>query len=251
MKEGKVNQAIEKFIKKYKKNPNVVGIVLAGSYVYYRKELNKHSDLDVQIIVKSSERRVRGNTWVGGIEFEYFLNPVKQIEYYLKTEQSKTTAHMLTHGKILFQKGKYIEKLVEKAKEVLKKPMKKMDKLSKEHSKYYFNYLEKQLIVAYEDKDKLTFNEIAMKIFGASFNTFLKINRLYREKPLRIFKFIEKKDRKFVTLYKNALFENNPGEKYGALLKLIRFMEKKLGGRRLKEWKISDKCNYTEKEIRF
>jgi len=67
--------ALKKFVDKQKKNPNVIGMVISGSFVHYKPD--KNSDLDVFVVLKDSEYREKGNTWINGVEVEYFINPIK------------------------------------------------------------------------------------------------------------------------------------------------------------------------------
>ncbi len=85
--EEKFQKALDKFVEKTKGNKNVVGILVTGSFVH--SVLHKNSDLDVFVITKDSVIRERGNTWIDGVEVEYFMNPIKQIEYYFKEEAGK------------------------------------------------------------------------------------------------------------------------------------------------------------------
>src|SRR3989344_3758665 len=101
----KFQQALQKFVDKHKKNSNVIGIFLTGSFIHSKPD--KNSDLDVYVLTKDSKFRERGNTWIDGVEIEYFINPVKQVEQYFKEEGDggPHTAHMFINSKVLYSKG--------------------------------------------------------------------------------------------------------------------------------------------------
>ena len=99
----KFEKALNIFVDKTKKNKNVIAILITGSFIHSVPD--KNSDLDVYILTKEGKYRERGNTWINGVEVEYFMNPVKQVEQYFIDETKKGgphTAHMFANSKILF-----------------------------------------------------------------------------------------------------------------------------------------------------
>jgi hypothetical protein len=238
---------LQKFVDKYKTDKNVIGIFLTGSYLHSIPD--KNSDLDVYILIKKSDFRERGNTWINGIEIEYFTNSVKQVKHYFKEEKDGEicTAHMFVNSKILYSKGNELQKLMQKAIKIIKTQRKPIEKDSKEISKYHIDDLEKDLEDVYLKKDCFSFNLIAIEILNEALNTFLKIKRLNVEKPKRLFNYIHQNDSRFAELYKKALLETKIPKRYLDLRNLIRYIENKLGGKRSKEWRLRGKCTYIKK----
>ncbi|MGV8152562.1 MAG: nucleotidyltransferase domain-containing protein [Candidatus Nanoarchaeia archaeon] len=244
----KYQDALDLFVKKYKDNKNILGIFLTGSFIHSLPD--KNSDLDVYIILKQSYLRERGNTWINGIEIEYFINPVKQIEYYFKTESIKgapCTAHMFVNSIILFQRDNTYNKLKNKAEIILNKKRKSMNPIEKELSSYQIDDLEKDLEDVYLKKDWFAFNRIAIEIIQDSLEIFYKIKRINTQKPKRLLNYLDNIDPRFALLYKNAVLEKETNKKYNYLVSLIRYLEKMLGGKRKKEWKLKTKCTYLKK----
>ena len=96
----KFDLALNKFAEKHKQNKHVIAILVTGSYIHSKPD--KNSDLDVCIIVDESTTRERGNTWVNGVEIEYFINPVKQVRHSFDTEiDSPQLAHMFANSKVI------------------------------------------------------------------------------------------------------------------------------------------------------
>ena len=244
----KFEKALEKYVNKIKKNKNVIGILLSGSFVH--SEPDKNSDLDVYVLTKDSKFRERGNTWIDGVEIEYFFNPIKQVEEYFKKELKERgphTSHMFVNSRILFKRGKELNRLIEEAKKVLNKKRPKMSSVSKEISKYQIDDLEKDLEDTFLKKDKAAFSLVANRIIEESLDIFLKDSRVYPEKPKRILVLLKKIDGKFASLFEKALVETNIEKRYSDLIKLTRYIETLIGGKRTKEWKLKSKCTYLKK----
>ena len=232
----KFEKALNIFVDKTKKNKNVIAILITGSFIHSVPD--KNSDLDVYILTKEGKYRERGNTWINGVEVEYFMNPVKQVEQYFIDETKKGgphTAHMFANSKILFRRGNEIDRLIKKAKSIINKKRNPMDNTSKELAKYFLDDLEKDLEDTYIKNDSFAFNLIANDILKKTLDVFLHISRTYEEKHKRLYNYLSSKDNKFASLYKKTLLETNMKKRYTLLIKLVRFIETKIDGKRTKE----------------
>lgn len=242
----KFDSALKKFVEKEKKKPSVIGILASGSYVHSR--IDKNSDIDVYIVTKDSKYRERGNTWIDGVEIEYFENPVKQIKHYFKEEKqgrdSPATAYMFVYSKVMYKEGAEVDRLIKIAKDILKKPKKRMNKTEKELAKYSIDDLKKDLEDVYIRKDRFAFNQIANEILDKCLNTFCKINRVSKRKPKRLFQQLKKLDSRFAKLYSRALMNKRMKRKYERIVDLVNYTEYLLGGKRPKEWKLRSKCTH-------
>lgn len=241
----KYKESLDKFIKKYKKDKNVIGILLTGSFVHSKPD--KNSDLDVYIILRKSKTRERGNTWINGVEIEYFINPVRQVEHYLENEDEPHTAHMLANSKVLFKKGNKTDELIKKAKNILNEELEKITDDEKELAKYGLDDLEKDLEDSLVKKNEFSFRQVSIKTLDKCLNIFFKVNRIkFKEKPKRLLEYLKEIDKKFSKLYKKALLEKSMKKKYEKIIELIRYLEGKLGGKRKKEWKLESEVTYNE-----
>jgi len=246
--EPKYQKALDKFVEKYKKNKRVIGIILTGGMVHSKPD--KNSDLDVFIVLDKSKTRERGNTKINGVEVEYFINPVEQIKYEFKKDFERNkghTANMFSNSIVLYKKGDKLDSLIKMAKKSIRKPLKKMDKMKIEMKKYSIDDYEKDLEDALVVKDEFSFNHMANRILEESLEIFLGLKRKIMEKPKRLLNFLKKEDIKFAKLYENAVLEKNMSKRYNSLIKLVRYVESSLGGKRTKEWKITSKCPYLKK----
>jgi predicted nucleotidyltransferase len=243
--------ALDKFLKDWKYNPDVSGIILAGSYVTGNP--SKNSDLDIQIILKRGcEWRERGNKIVNGFLMEYFANPPERIIGYLKDDQKrrrKIEAHMLATGKIILDKDGEAKKLKEIAKKYLKKEFDKMQTPKVELNKYHLWDMSDNLEEVYRG---------ALGDFSYVYFTFLKnLINIYSEflgepdyhenKTLRFltnkndrkkYSIVEFKDRVFSILFVKAIKEKSDKKRLELFNKLAKHVQSKMGGFEIDGWKF-------------
>jgi hypothetical protein len=233
--EERYRKAAEKFSERYKKNPHVIGILITGSVVHSTPD--KNSDIDIQIILDKADWRERGNTWVDGMEVEYFMNPVKQIRKYFKGEGGKHTAHMLANSTIIYRKGKAVDQLIKEAKAILAKKPPAMSKVQKENAKYQLDDNFKDLEDVYLNEDWFAFELQAHELLYSCLSTFCAYNRIVPEKIKRLRQQLTFIDKEFAGLYAAAM-EKDTARKFQALRKLTAYTEKLVGGKRPREWKL-------------
>ena len=83
--ENHILEKLNMFLDSYKNINDVVGVLVCGSYVTGHP--NKHSDLDVHLILKDGVfYRERGNVIVEGLLIEYFANTKQQILSYFNKD---------------------------------------------------------------------------------------------------------------------------------------------------------------------
>ena len=123
-------KATNKFLEKWKKDPKVIGITICGSYITGNP--TKNSDIDIRITFSDNiDYRERGNQIVDGYLMEYMANPISREYKYFEEEyenRGKSTAHMFSTGRVIYDKTGQIKKLVQEAKKWNKKKFKKASK---------------------------------------------------------------------------------------------------------------------------
>ncbi|KUH34707.1 nucleotidyltransferase [Thermococcus celericrescens] len=131
-------QALEKFMGEWRKRDFVEAALLTGSYAVGLE--TERSDVDVYIILSDDvDWRERGNVVVDGILIEYFVNPARQIRRYFEKElsqNSRSTARIVTIGKVLFDKTGITETLKMEAREYMETPFERPDETWVEVAKY-------------------------------------------------------------------------------------------------------------------
>ena len=236
------DDALKQFVERHRKNPNVLAILVSGSYIH--SEPDKNSDLDVYIVLEKEKMRERGNVWINGVEIEYFINSVDQVRYYLKTEvgdKSPCTAHMFANSIVLYQKDKVINQLIKEAKAIIIKKMPKMNRIELECARYGVDDTRKDLEDVYLKKDIFAFSILANDLLSECLRIFYRVHRKPKEKSKRLRDNLKKLDIAFEQLFSEAVQKQNITEKYKAINKVVDYIENLLGGKRPKTWKIRSK----------
>ncbi len=222
--------AADNFVLKTQQDENVIGIVLTGSYIH--GTLSANSDLDIMVILdKNCNYRERGNTWIDGIEVEYFMNPPQQIRsYFQKEKNSPHTAHMLAHGQIVYEKTEEIQHLVSEAKTLINKAPSAPTPFQIELGKYHLDDLYKDYLDCVDNSMPTEQTLLGNELIEKCINLFCLVNKLWRAKQKDIVQQLDSIDPKFLSLVQTVL--SNKSE-IGAL---VRYTEHLLGGKRSKEW---------------
>lgn len=239
----KYEKVLKKFVDQQKCNPKVIGIFVSGSFIHSKPD--KNSDLDIFVLLDKSKYRERGNTWIDGIEIEYFINPVLQVKDYFKTEigeKAPCTAHMFANSVVLYKKGNELDKLIKEAKLILKRPVPKMKKMEIELARYFIDDLYKDLEDTYVNGDLFAFNLMANKVLEKSLQIFIKYKNVRQEKIKRLMNQLEILDKSFYKLFSDVVLEIDTKKKFECLKKLVDYTEKMIGGKRPKEWVLKSKC---------
>jgi len=235
-------QALDKFVLRMEKRPDVIGILVSGSYIHSR--IDKNSDIDVFVVTRNGSMRERGNTWIDNIEIEYFINPVKQVRNYFRTEvgdKSPCTAHMFANCNVLLKKDQIVDKLIREAKAIIQQKAPKMTKMDLELAKYFIDDMKKDMQDVYQ-KDSFAFHYVCNELLSYLLKQFFRLKQAKMEKNKRLLGQIKSFDPKFASLYSKAAVSSKSDSKYKAMLNLIHYTESLLGGRRSKEWKLRSKC---------
>ena len=237
-------KALETFIHPFKQDHNVIGILLSGSYVHAKPD--KNSDLDVYIIEKENTFRERGNTWIDGFEIEYFINPVKQVRHYFKTEAgiSPHTAHMLVHCEVLYQNGNLLDELREEALELLNKCRPNPDENQRELLKYGLDDIWKDIEDVYLKSDDFAFALLGNRLVEYCIDTLGKIMGFYPDKAKRLEPQLREINPGLTNLLKAFLLSSEKKRKFEVLRNMKIKMEELLGGARAKEWLLKTECTF-------
>lgn len=229
-------RASQAYIDQTKLESDVIGIIVSGSIVQSR--LDKNSDIDIHVILKpDSDYRERGNTWIDGVEIEYFKNPPAQIRTYFTREKARPhTAHMLAHGRIAYSASPIIDELVATATSIINEAPPALKPHELEFEKYFLDDYYKDLEDAQINGDVLGTTLIRHKIINRCIDVFCKAHRVRRGKDKRIEGQLRKVDPAFITCIEAALAEDLQETVSISSLRIA--TERLLGGARSKEWKL-------------
>ncbi|MFK7925864.1 MAG: nucleotidyltransferase domain-containing protein [Bacteroidia bacterium] len=225
--------AADEYVARTKTKADVLGIVVSGSFAH--AQIDPHSDIDIFVITDpSSTERERGNTWINGVEIEYFKNPPQQVRSYFRKEKSPHTAHILANGKVVFSRSTEVEKLIKEAKAILATPLTVLKPFQIELLKYHLDDLLKDQADCIHNADRFAGELIKFQIINRCIDTFCQVKRVNRTKDKRLESQLAEIDAGFAHAIKRlTLAEWNDAN---ALAEVAAKMEEILGGKRTDEW---------------
>jgi predicted nucleotidyltransferase len=243
-------EALDKFLIPWKKNKEVSGIIVCGSYITGNP--TKHSDIDIHIVLKKGCKwRERGNKIVDGFLMEYFANPLEQIKKYLESDFKKRRqmdAHMFHTGKTILDKGGDIKKIKEISKKYLNKRFEKITPYMYELGKYDLFDMSDNLREVYLRKNP-DFNLVYFNFLKDVLSIYSEFLRYHQIREDNIYRFLtDKKDKKKylisnfpdkVFLKKFLLAIKGRGKKnmLRRFSKLSKYVLDKMGGFDIDGWK--------------
>ena len=232
--------ALNTFIQDYIVDDNVIGIMLTGSHVH--GDANRHADLDIFIILQKSDTRTRGNIFIDGMEIEFFINPVRQIEKYFEQEfpTKINTVHMFANCIIIYEKNKELERLTNLARAFLAKPLPDFTGYDLYHCRYLLDDYRKDMLDALETDDIVAFELIAGIVVRDVIFYFGRIKKFYPQKHKRLMSQLEHIDNKFRLLIQTYLkYKGDLKDRFELLNDCIQYVESLIGGPR------PDSCSFT------
>ena len=231
-------KACQQFVEIQKQDDDVIGIIVTGSYIH--GNLHENSDIDIHLILdEKCEYRERGNTWINGIEIEYFKNTPQQIrKYFVEEMKSPHTAHMLVYSVVEYSNSLVINELIEEAKLVLATKPKPMHEVQKELAKYHIDDQWKDYQDSILNKDNFSRKFILFDLVNKLVDTACQFYQLRRDKSKKLERQLESVDFEITLLLKNVLAAQNVNEEVLQLEILKNYLENKIGGRRTEEWKL-------------
>ncbi|MCB0628161.1 MAG: hypothetical protein R2824_04185 [Saprospiraceae bacterium] len=228
-------RAGEQYVAQTRQNKDVIGIIFTGSFIH--GQLDANSDLDVFVILAPAcNYRERGNTWINGVEVEYFMNPPQQIRGYMQQEKSPHTAHMLAHGRLVYCTTEVVVQLMQEAKTRLATPPPAMKQFEIELARYHLDDLFKDLEDALACDDQLAAGLLKTTLINTGIDLFCKRHRLYRDKHKRLYHQLAGVD----PLFAQLLLQLIAHEQWHLedILPLKKYITDLLGGERSREWKL-------------
>lgn len=235
-----VQETVKSYGEAYTHSQNTLIILVVGSYAMGKQKIN--SDIDVYIIQENSDHRKRGNTWIGDLEVEYFINPLSQVHKYLDNEARirPVTATMINHGIIYYQRQdefatQVIDNLLQRCSDIVNADLPVMTDVDKELLKYNIDDLEKDLMDLYHDKSWFNYQLVLNQLITQSIEVLHRVQRKSMTKFKRIDKHLMKLD--MVLFNKISKLISEPRD-IRNVKNLVVHVEKLLGGKRTREWQL-------------
>lgn len=230
------DQAVEQYIAQTRTLPHVIGIIVSGSYAH--GQLGPHSDVDIYVITDPScTERERGNTWIKGVEIEYFQNPPQQIRAYFEREASRpVSAHLLANGDLRYAVHPEVEAILAEAKAIIKGKPSPWGHGRKEISRYGVDDLYKDLLDCLEAGDAISSRLVAFQLIELCVEIYFGMTEQWIVKQKRLMSFLQKQNPEFAEVLGAAIGAKDFAAQVEAVERLVRYVEGLLGGKRPKEW---------------
>lgn len=106
---------IKDYIEKMKKDYNVIGAMLVGSYV--TGNMRPNSDIDMFFIWNRENESMRGREFYKNIEFEYFISP--EWKYYDRLKADLTSQQIYATGQVVFDSNDIFKNIQQKSINIL------------------------------------------------------------------------------------------------------------------------------------
>ncbi len=251
MKKESWEVALDKFLIPWKKNKEVSGIIVCGSYITGNP--TKHSDVDIYIVLKKECKwEERGNKIVDGILMEYFASPPRQIKKNLESDFKKREqidAHMIYTGKIILDKEGGLRKLKKLSKKYLNKKFGKMTRYMYELGKYDLFDMSDNLEEVYLRKTP-DFNFVYFNFLEDVFSIYSEFLSYYKIKKDNVYRFLTDKenrkkylisdfpDKVFLRNFVLAIKERNEKKMLRKFVELSKYVQDKMGGFDIDGWKF-------------
>ena len=229
-----LDNKIEKYIDLMKKKHGVTSAMVVGSYA--KGTMNPNSDVDLYFIGPKLDFCERGREYFEDIEFEYFINP--EWKYYHRMLEDKTTLHILSSGKILFDSNGQMEILKKKASNKIKDYAPQLKEQRKKDYAFHLETIRKDG----EDLHRQGNIEDFLYFTGSKINFLAEVICLLRSKLPIYAKYgvseMKEVDPTFSALLKNFLLASHVDQKKGQKwIELCLYVSKALGNVDIKTYK--------------
>lgn len=230
------DQAVDQYLAQTRSLPEVIGIIVSGSYAH--GQLGPHSDVDIYVITDPScTERERGNIWINEVEIEYFQNPPQQIRAYFEREASRpVTAHLLSHGELRYADHPEVEALLAEAKAIIEGKPAAWGYGRKEISRYGIDDLYKDVLDCLEAGDTISGRLIVFQLIEQCVEIYFGMTEQWMVKKKRLMGYLKKEHPEFAGLLDAAIGATGFAVQVEAVGRLVAYVEELLGGKRPKEW---------------
>lgn len=214
-------KALYKFLNKYEKLSFFEGAILCGSYATGNQ--NNRSDIDINIIISNTQDWCeRGYIYIDGFLIEYAINPFNKIKQEFRKDylqRGSLIANLFAHGKILFDTHGKMHSLQKDAISLLNKTPSRIHKKDLLWDYYHiWNDLDELHVLSSEKREiALVYYDLLTSLWKLYFKAkgiplvpLAKIEKILTDKTFakRCY-FTKKPNKKFTTLFLNALYHKN------------------------------------------
>jgi len=235
-----IQEICNSIVEEYKQDKNILGILLFGSVL--KNKFDKYSDIDIYILLNKKGEFSRRSFVKNGIRVDIILSTIKETENYLKEDKKslqRVTSQMLANSKILFQKGRKLEKIQILAGNNLKSGTiyKKGDILM---NKYSIDDFWGEVRRDIKNNDYLAFGTDSYLLISNIVELFLRLNGEYLRQPNEMTKILRNLNKVFSdqieAFYRADCLKN----KEQILSDLVKYIYTKSKGPLPEEWYLEN-----------
>ncbi len=237
-----MNQIISKIcadvVNEYKKDKNVLGIALFGSVA--SNKFDQYSDIDIYILLNEKSNFSRINFRENNIRVDIILNTLSEARTYLKEERynvRRNTSHMLSHAKVLHQRGDDLGKMIIEAKSTMALPVQYSDDEIVMH-KYSIDDFWDEVQRAIKKQDSIAFGFTSQLLLNNIMELFLKLHGEYLRQPNEMFTVLSTFDKKLAEKINQFYQASNIKIKESILAELVAYTYNQSNGPLPDKWTI-------------
>lgn len=235
-----IKEIVRGVVGRYRKEKNVLGIMLFGSAV--RGTFDEFSDVDIFILLRRKSALSRENFVQGGLRVDIIFNTQKAAAGYLKHDKGsvkRITSHMLAYGKILYQKGKILSALQSVAKSNLRSKTEYTNGEVLMH-KYSIDDFWGEVRRDARNKDLIAFNLDSQLLVGNIIELFLKIKGKPFGQSNEMKEILGKLDKNFERQLETFYQAKGLRKKEEILGELVKMIYRKSDGPLPQKWVLKD-----------
>lgn len=234
----KKSTILQNIADKYKRQSDVLGVLVFGSFV--RGNFDKYSDIDVYILQNKKPTYSRESYMLNAIRVDVTIDGKIFAEQSLKAENHsvrRVFSHMLAYGEILFEKKRTITSL----QKIAINNLKSKTKYTKDELLMHLYSIEDfygEVLRFQKVDDVFSFEQNMNLLINNSIECFLKIKGEYLQRPNELRDIIRKADPIFGKTLESIYRSRNNSEKVQGLERLVKRIEILASGPLPKKWKV-------------
>jgi predicted nucleotidyltransferase len=235
-----IKKIVDDIVVQYKKDKNVLGVLLCGSIV--KNKFDRYSDIDIYILLKKKGKYARLNFIKNKIRVDIIVNTTEEARIYLKNDEynvQRNTSSILAYGKILFQRLKHLENL----QYIARKNLKLRTQYSKEEvlmHKYSIDDFWGEIQRDIEKNDVIAFGLDSQFLLNNIIELFLKLHGDFLRQPKEMSEVFRKLDKTFWKKIESFYAVNDLQKKQKKLAELVRYIYKKSNGGLPHQWVVKN-----------
>lgn len=228
--EKTIQKICSSIIKQYKKDKNVLGVLLFGSVV--KNKFDRYSDVDIFVLLNKKGKFSRVNFLKQRVRVDIIFNTKKEAISYLKGEKNnlkRITTQMLAPGQILFERKNELSNILTIAKSNLSLKTKSSNNQILMH-KYSIDDFWGEVQRDIKNKNYIAFGLDSQLLLNNIIELYLRINGEFLRQPNEMMKTIKYLDQNFANKIEGFYKSNTIKDKQKILKELVIYIFKKSKG---------------------